>query len=263
MRISKVDCVNFTNRNQKLVTFKSPAVQEAIKNDYAKMSAQNWQAQTINRISPVSFTGKKEEDVIPVIIFMGPPLVGKGTQAKMVSQKTNYPHISVGAILRKNIEEGTELGKLSESYVKAGKLIPSDVVIDLVIDRIEQEDCKKGFILDGFPRREVEAEALLKHIENKKAQGVILQPKAVNFLAPDDILLQRVAKRALEQKRSDDTPEIAKDRLETYYRETKPVEKILDGINVLTNIDTCPDSYEMSVEEVMDEVVDILDIDED
>jgi len=263
MRISKVDCVNFTNRNQKLVTFKSPAIQETVKNNYAKASAQNWQAQIINKISPVSFKGNKEENITPVLIFMGPPLVGKGTQAKMVSEKTNFPHISVGAILRKNIEEGTELGKLSKSYVEAGKLIPSDVVIDLVIDRIEQEDCKKGFILDGFPRREVEAEALLKHIENKKEQGVILQPKVVNIIAPDDILLQRVAKRALEQKRSDDTPEIAKDRLETYYRETKPVEKIFIDKGAITNIDSCPDGYEMTIEEVMDKVVDVLDIDED
>ncbi len=262
MKISKIDNINIANKNQKLITFKTPVVQKTAKNDYARMSAQNWQAQRINRISPLTFNGKKQKGVIPVYIFMGPPLVGKGTQAKAISKKTDFPHISVGAILRKNIEENTELGKLSKSYVETGRLIPSDVVVDVVINRIEQEDCKKGFILDGFPRREVEARAFLKYIDDRNAQGAMLQPKMINILAPDDVLMHRVAKRALEQQRSDDTPEIAKNRLDTYYRETKPVEKIFEKINAITNIDTCPQGREMSIEEVMGKVVRVLELDE-
>lgn len=96
------------------------------------------------------------------LILLGAPGAGKGTQATRISDKYNLPHISTGDILRKNIKEGTKLGIEAKSYIDAGKLVPDEVVINIVKDRLQQADCKNGFILDGFPRTCPQAEALDK-----------------------------------------------------------------------------------------------------
>ena len=94
------------------------------------------------------------------IIMLGAPGAGKGTQAKQIAEQYNIPHISTGDIFRANIKNGTELGKKAKEYMDQGLLVPDELVVDLVVDRIEKDDCQKGFILDGFPRTIPQAEAL-------------------------------------------------------------------------------------------------------
>ena len=93
-------------------------------------------------------------------VLLGPPGAGKGTQAVRLVEKYNIPHISTGDIFRKNIKEGTELGKKAQEYMNAGALVPDELVVDLVKDRLQQDDCKNGFLLDGFPRTIFQAEKL-------------------------------------------------------------------------------------------------------
>ena len=94
------------------------------------------------------------------IIMLGAPGAGKGTQAKMISKKYDIPHISTGDIFRANIKEGTELGRKAKEYMDQGLLVPDELTVDLVVDRLKKDDCKNGFILDGFPRTISQAEAL-------------------------------------------------------------------------------------------------------
>ena len=94
------------------------------------------------------------------IIMLGAPGAGKGTQAKMIAEKYSIPHISTGDIFRANIKNGTELGKKAKTYIDAGQLVPDELVVDLVIDRFKEDDCKNGYVLDGFPRTIPQAEAL-------------------------------------------------------------------------------------------------------
>ena len=96
------------------------------------------------------------------IVLLGPPGVGKGTQAKIISDKTGLPHISSGDLFRENIKNATELGKLAQSYMDKGELVPDDVTIGMIRDRLSRPDCKDGALLDGFPRTTVQAEALEK-----------------------------------------------------------------------------------------------------
>ena len=99
------------------------------------------------------------------IIMLGAPGAGKGTQAKQIADKYGVPHISTGDIFRANIKNGTELGKKAKEYMDQGLLVPDELVVDLVVDRVKQDDCKNGFILDGFPRTIPQAEALTAALE--------------------------------------------------------------------------------------------------
>ena len=101
------------------------------------------------------------------IIMLGAPGAGKGTQAKKLSEKYGIPHISTGDIFRANIKNNTELGKKAKGYMDAGQLVPDELVVDLVVDRIKEKDCFKGFILDGFPRTIPQAEALDYALNNQ------------------------------------------------------------------------------------------------
>ena len=97
------------------------------------------------------------------IIMLGAPGAGKGTQAKKIAAKYEIPHISTGDIFRANIKEGTELGKKAKTYMDQGLLVPDELVVDLVVDRVNQEDCKNGYVLDGFPRTFLRQKHLIKH----------------------------------------------------------------------------------------------------
>ena len=101
------------------------------------------------------------------IIMLGAPGAGKGTQAKKIAEKYGIPHISTGDIFRANIKNGTELGKKAKTYMDQGLLVPDELVVDLVVDRVSQDDCTKGYVLDGFPRTIPQAEALDKALEAK------------------------------------------------------------------------------------------------
>ena len=172
------------------------------------------------------------------IIFLGAPGSGKGTHATRVKTELGVPHISTGDIFRENIKGGTPLGVLAKSYIDKGALVPDDVVIDIVKDRLSREDCKKGFILDGFPRTIYQAEAL---------KSIAKIDVVINLVVDDDAIVKRVAGRRMCRcgetynvaflngattcakcggelyQRDDDKAETVKSRLEVYHKETAPL----------------------------------------
>ena len=178
------------------------------------------------------------------IIFFGAPGAGKGTQAEIVSEKMNIPTISTGAIIRAAIKAGTDMGKSAQSYIEKGALVPDEVVIGIIKDRLEENDCKNGFILDGFPRTIPQAEALDK-------MGVRIDT-VLELHVPDEEIVTRMSGRRVCPKcgatyhtkynpstagdkcdkcgdvlsiRKDDAPEVVKSRLVVYHNETEPLKE--------------------------------------
>lgn len=150
------------------------------------------------------------------LVFLGPPGAGKGTQALRISQKYNIPHISTGDILRSAVKEGTELGKLAKSYMDRGELVPDEVIIGIIKERLSQDDVKdRGFILDGFPRTLPQAEALEKLLSE-----LSMPLDKVIYLNVDD---EEVVKRLLSRGRADDTEEVIRNRLRVYREQTAPL----------------------------------------
>jgi len=132
------------------------------------------------------------EMMMPVkIILLGPPGAGKGTQAKSISNKYSIPHISTGDIFRKNISENTPLGIEAKSYMDNGQLVPDEVTINMVKDRLQQEDCKQGYLLDGFPRTVSQAEALQDFLESRNES----LDTALLIEVPRDFILERMTGR--------------------------------------------------------------------
>ena len=125
------------------------------------------------------------------IIMLGAPGAGKGTQAKKIAAKYNIPHISTGDIFRANIKNGTELGKKAKTYMDQGLLVPDDLVVDLVVDRVGQDDCERGYVLDGFPRTIPQAEALTKALADM-GQKV---DYAIDVDVPDENIVRRMSGR--------------------------------------------------------------------
>ena len=123
------------------------------------------------------------------IIMLGAPGAGKGTQAKKIAAKYEIPHISTGDIFRANIKEGTELGKKAKTYMDQGLLVPDELVVDLVVDRVNQEDCKNGYVLDGFPRTIPQAEALDKALAELGQK----MDYAIDVDVPDENIIHRMA----------------------------------------------------------------------
>ena len=180
------------------------------------------------------------------LIMLGAPGAGKGTQAKRIAAKYGIPHISTGDIFRANIKNGTELGKKAQTYMDQGLLVPDELVCDLVVDRIQQSDCEKGYVLDGFPRTIPQAEALTAALE-KLGTGI---DYAINVEVPDANILNRMGGRRAclgcgatyhvefnppKQKgvcdtcgaelvlRDDDKPETVQKRLDVYHEQTQPL----------------------------------------
>lgn len=125
------------------------------------------------------------------IIMLGAPGAGKGTQAKKIAEKYGIPHISTGDIFRANIKNGTELGKKAKTYMDQGLLVPDELVVDLVVDRVQQSDCQKGYVLDGFPRTIPQAESLDAALE-KLGEKVDF---AINVEVPDENIISRMGGR--------------------------------------------------------------------
>ncbi|MBQ9757613.1 MAG: adenylate kinase [Clostridia bacterium] len=186
------------------------------------------------------------------LIILAAPGAGKGTQAEILSKHFEIPTISTGAILRKNIADHTELGKIAENYINDGKFVPDDVMIDIVKKRLKEDDCKDGFILDGFPRNIAQAEALDK-------AGIEID-KVLTIEVEDEKIIERLSGRLECKKcgstyhkehkkpqeegicdncggvlttREDDKPEIIKDRLATYYKQTEPLKKFYADRGIL------------------------------
>ena len=164
---------------------------------------------------------------------MGPPGAGKGTQAKQIADRFGIPQISTGDILRSAIKAGTEMGLKAKSFMDAGKLVPDEVVIGIVRDRLKEADVQKGYILDGFPRTIEQADAL------KTLLAALHQEldAALNIGVPAPELVQRLLKRAQAEGRADDTEPVIRQRLETYENQTRPLVDYYRNEGLLREID--------------------------
>ena len=210
------------------------------------------------------------------IIMLGAPGAGKGTQAKKIAEKYEIPHISTGDIFRANIKNGTELGMKAKEYMDKGALVPDELTCDLVMDRISQEDCKNGFVLDGFPRTIPQAKALDSALEkiNEKMDF------AVDVDVPDENIVNRMGGRRAclncgatyhivfnptksegicdtcgkqTVLREDDKPETVQKRLHVYHEQTQPLLDYYKEQNILKSVDgTKP------MDEVFSDIVAIL-----
>ncbi len=210
------------------------------------------------------------------IIMLGAPGAGKGTQAKKIAAKYSIPHISTGDIFRANIKNGTELGNKAKTYMDQGLLVPDELVVDLVVDRVKQDDCTNGYVLDGFPRTIPQAEAL------DKALAAIGEKMdyAIDVDVPDENIVHRMSGRRacvgcgatyhLEYAptktegicdacgkelilRDDDKPETVKKRLGVYHEQTQPLIDYYTNAGILRTVDGTID-----INDVFQAIVDIL-----
>lgn len=184
------------------------------------------------------------------LLIMGPQGVGKGTQAALLAAHYDIPAISTGDIFRYNIKNKTPLGLEALSYTDKGELVPDELTNSIVKDRLGQDDAVDGWILDGYPRNAAQVEALdamLAELGQELDAVVALE-------APHDVLLERMAKRAQEQGRSDDTPEVIAKRLETYAKETAPLLDIYRERGLLVAVDGVGE-----IDEISDTIIAKLD----
>ena len=159
------------------------------------------------------------------LIFLGPPGAGKGTQAQVIAEFFSIPHISTGEILRSAIGQGTPLGKKAQSYVDGGELVPDELILDLIRERLNQPDVNQGWILDGFPRNVSQA-TFLDQLLSELNQNC---DWAVSFEVPDQVLINRMLGRG----RKDDNEETIRRRLEVYQEQTAPVINYYHERNIL------------------------------
>lgn len=163
------------------------------------------------------------------LIFLGPPGAGKGTQAKLLADSHNIPHISTGDILRAAVSRQTNLGVKAQEYMDRGELVPDQLVIDLIRERLGQPDAQPGWILDGYPRTVVQADSL---------DGLLVElsqtcDRAINFDVPDETLIERMLSRG----RKDDNEGVIRRRLEVYREQTAPLIDYYQTREKLTTID--------------------------
>ncbi len=212
------------------------------------------------------------------IIMLGAPGAGKGTQAKKIAEVCNVPHISTGDIFRANIKNGTALGAKAKEYMDKGLLVPDELVCDLVVDRIQQSDCEKGYILDGFPRTIPQAEALTNAL-NAIGQKMDF---AINIEVPDESIVQRMSGRracvgcgatyhvvynptkvegvcdACGEDlilRDDDKPETVKNRLNVYHDQTQPLIDYYTKEGILVEVDGTK-----AMDEVFSDILKVLGV---
>ncbi len=189
------------------------------------------------------------------LVFIGPPGIGKGTYAAAVSQRYGIPHISTGDILRDEVKRGTELGRRVKEYLDRGVLVPDELIIEIVRERLSQEDCRRGFILDGFPRTIRQAEEL---------DGITKIDLVLNFVAPEEVIIDRISGRRICRvcgaiyhvkympprvpgvcdkcggelyQRDDDKPEVIRRRLEVFKAQFEPIVSYYRGRGLLVEID--------------------------
>lgn len=206
-------------------------------------------------------------------VLLGPPGAGKGTQAVRLVEKYEIPHISTGDIFRKNIKEGTELGKKAQEYMNAGALVPDELVVDLVKDRLQQDDCKNGFLLDGFPRTIFQAEKLDEFLSESNLKMDIV----INLKVEKDALIKRLTGRRVCKdcgasyhivnippkkegvcdicggeliQRKDDNIETVENRINVYEEQTAPLIGYYKEAGSLVDF-----NGEASLDEVFDAIV--------
>ncbi len=210
------------------------------------------------------------------IIMLGAPGAGKGTQAKMIADKYGVPHVSTGDIFRANIKNGTELGLKAKEYMDKGQLVPDELTVKILLDRVSQNDCEKGYVLDGFPRTIPQAK-VLEDALNEKGEKI---DYAINVDVPDENIVRRMSGRRaclscgatyhivhIPPKtegicdrcgkelvlRDDDKPETVTKRLDVYHAQTQPLIDFYSEKNILRSVNgTLP------MEEVFNEIVGIL-----
>lgn len=214
------------------------------------------------------------------IIMLGAPGAGKGTQAKMIADKYQIPHISTGDIFRANIKNGTELGKEAKKYMDAGQLVPDELTVKLLLDRVANEDCKNGYVLDGFPRTIPQAE-VLENALTKLGEKV---DYAIDVDVPDENIIRRMSGRracvacgatyhivynptkeegicdrcgAALILRDDDKPETVIKRLDVYHAQTQPLIDFYSSRNVLRSVDGTQDLMK-----VFEDIVKVLEASE-
>lgn len=180
------------------------------------------------------------------LIIFGPPGAGKGTQALKISDKYGVVHISTGDILRSALKNGTELGLKAKEYMDKGKLVPDDLVIGIIKDRIKEQDCRNGFLLDGFPRTLPQADALDSMLS---AEGMEIA-SVVSVEVEDSEIVSRILKRQQEEGRSDDTEQVVQNRLQVYRNQTEPLRGYYEDKGKLSEVDGIG-----SVEEVFSRIV--------
>ena len=210
------------------------------------------------------------------IIMLGAPGAGKGTQAKMISEKYGLPHVSTGDIFRANIKTGTELGMEAKKYMDAGQLVPDELTVKILLDRVAEDDCKNGYVLDGFPRTIPQAE-VLEDALNKLNDKI---DYAINVDVPDENIISRMSGRracvncgatyhiqyaptkveGICDKcgselilRDDDKPETVKNRLDVYHKQTQPLIDFYSARNILKEVDGT-----VSMNEVFESIISIL-----
>lgn len=210
------------------------------------------------------------------IIMLGAPGAGKGTQAKRIAEKYAIPHISTGDIFRANIKNGTELGKKAKTYMDQGLLVPDELVVDLVVDRVNQEDCANGYVLDGFPRTIPQAKAL----DSALAEMGQCMDYAIDIEVPDENIVSRMSGRRacvdcgatyhivyaptkVENVcdkcsgglilRDDDKPETVQKRLDIYHEQTQPLIDYYKEKDILVSVDGT-----VNMEDVFSAIVEIL-----
>ena len=205
------------------------------------------------------------------LILLGPPGAGKGTQAAKIIEKYNIPHISTGDIFRENIKNGTPLGKKAQEYMNKGELVPDSLVIEIATDRLTKDDCKEGFLLDGFPRTVEQAEALDEFLskDGKKVDHVL------DIDVAADILMKRLTGRRVCKgcgatyhvtnippkvegvcdscggelyQRDDDTEETVSNRIEVYNSQTKPLIDYYENIGNIAHLDGSIDPDDLLAE---------------
>ena len=208
------------------------------------------------------------------LVMLGAPGAGKGTQAKMLAERYGIPHISTGDIFRSNIKEGTELGKKVKGFLDSGALVPDELTVDLVMDRIGQEDCRNGYILDGFPRTIHQAEKLTEALTGKGGEI----DYAVNVDVPDEAIVERMSGRRMcpacgasyhvvnipPKKegicdqcgaelmiRPDDQADTVRKRLEVYHQETEPLKDYYQAKGILVPVDN-QDTIEGTTQVIME-----------
>jgi adenylate kinase len=211
------------------------------------------------------------------LILLGPPGAGKGTQAASLIEKYNIPHISTGDIFRKNIKEGTELGKKAKEYLDSGRLVPDSLVVEIVADRLNQNDCVDGFLLDGFPRTNSQALALDEFLNTKGANldavvNIVVDPKLlveravgrrickscgatyhIAFNKPKNETVCDLCSGELYQ-RSDDVEETVANRINVYVQETSPLIDYYTYKGNIVNIDG-----QKEIAEVFEDIIKALE----
>jgi adenylate kinase len=183
------------------------------------------------------------------IVLLGAPGSGKGTQAALLVEKFGLPHMSTGVLLRTAVAEGTELGLKAKSVMDSGELVSDDIMLGLIEERLGREDAAAGFILDGYPRNIAQAEALTSLLARME-QPVDL---AVQIDVDPEMVVSRIALRAAEEDRSDDTEEVVRNRLRVYTEQTAPVASFYQRMGVLSNV-----LGEGTIEEVFQRIVGVV-----